>query len=203
MHTIGPFHRHHASNVSPQKSVLAKNFDLPLNAFDSIPEDELYIFPGTPAPKDIEEQNVTTAAGVISRKSSYSYHFSEQPAHEVAGGSVKIVDPATFPIASNFAAAIVTVKPGGMREIHWHPSSDEWTFFIRGKGRATLFEAPSTATTFDYRPGDVGYFPKSHSHYVENTGDEDLMFLEVLLADAFTGLSPSLFKWYVLFSVCL
>ncbi|GAB1214239.1 hypothetical protein ATERTT37_003400 [Aspergillus terreus] len=171
------------------KSVLAKDLGLPISAFENIPDDELYIFPGTPAPKDIEEQNVTTAAGVVPLKDSYSYHFSEQPAHQVAGGSVKIVDPATFPIASNFAAAIVTVQPGGMREIHWHPSSDEWTFFIRGQGRATLFEAPSTATTFDYRAGDVGYFPQSRSHYIENTGDEELMFLEVLQADSFTDIA--------------
>ncbi|KAG2420260.1 hypothetical protein HFD88_005061 [Aspergillus terreus] len=171
------------------KSVLAKDLGLPISAFENIPDDELYIFPGTPAPKDIEEQNVTTAAGVVPLRDSYSYHFSEQPAHQVAGGSVKIVDPATFPIASNFAAAIVTVQPGGMREIHWHPSSDEWTFFIRGQGRATLFEAPSTATTFDYRAGDVGYFPQSRSHYIENTGDEELMFLEVLQADSFTDIA--------------
>ncbi|GES64932.1 oxalate decarboxylase [Aspergillus terreus] len=171
------------------KSVLAKDLGLPISAFENIPDDELYIFPGTPAPKDIEEQNVTTAAGVVPLKDSYSYHFSEQPAHQVAGGSVKIVDPATFPIASNFAAAIVTVQPGGMREIHWHPSSDEWTFFIRGQGRATLFEAPSTATTFDYRAGDVGYFPQSRSHYIENTGNEELMFLEVLQADSFTDIA--------------
>lgn len=171
------------------KSVLAKDLGLPISAFENIPDEELYIFPGTPAPKDIEEQNVTTAAGVVPLKDSYSYHFSEQPAHQVAGGSVKIVDPATFPIASNFAAAIVTVQPGGMREIHWHPSSDEWTFFIRGQGRATLFEAPSTATTFDYRAGDVGYFPQSRSHYIENTGDEELMFLEVLQADSFTDIA--------------
>jgi oxalate decarboxylase family bicupin protein len=160
---------------------------VPIAAFINLPEDELYIVPGTSAPTDIEAQNVSTAAGLVPRTQSYSYHFSEQPAHEVAGGSVKIVDPATFPIASNFAAAVVTVKPGGMREIHWHPSSDEWTFFIRGQGRATLFSAPSTATTFDYRAGDVGYFPQSNSHYVENTGDEDLLFLEVLQADKFTG----------------
>ncbi|PKX99282.1 putative oxalate decarboxylase [Aspergillus novofumigatus IBT 16806] len=169
------------------KEVLAKDLGVPITAFENLPEDELYIFPGTPAPKDIEAQNVSTAAGVVPRTQSYSYHFSEQPAHEVAGGSVKIVDPVTFPIASNFSAAVVTVKPGGMREIHWHPSSDEWTFFIRGQGRATLFSAPSTATTFDYRAGDVGYFPQSNSHYIENTGDEDLLFLEVLQADKFTG----------------
>lgn len=103
---------------------------------------------------------------------------------------MKIIDPSTFPAASNFAAALVTVNPGAMREIHWHPSSDEWTFFISGQGRATLIEAPDTATTFDYHAGDVGYFPKSHSHYIENTGDVALVFLEVLQAGQFTGISP-------------
>ncbi|KAJ5355175.1 uncharacterized protein N7496_012387 [Penicillium cataractarum] len=171
------------------KEVLAKNLGVSVSAFDDIPDDELYIFKGTPAPADIEEQNVTTSAGLVPRSESYSYHFSEQPAHEVAGGSVKIVDPLTFPVASNFSAAVVTVNPGGMREIHWHPTSDEWTFFIKGQGRATLFTAPNAATTFDYRAGDVGYFPKSNSHYIENTGDEELMFLEVLQAPQFTDMA--------------
>jgi oxalate decarboxylase/phosphoglucose isomerase-like protein (cupin superfamily) len=74
-----------------------------------------------------------------------------------------------------------------MREIHWRPTSDEWTFFIKKQGRATLFTAPDAATTFDYMTGDVGYFPQSNSHYVENTGDVDLMFMEVLHAPQFTG----------------
>ncbi|KAJ5306911.1 hypothetical protein N7508_005926 [Penicillium antarcticum] len=171
------------------KEVLAKNLGLTTSAFDNVPDDELYIFKGTPAPADIEEQNVTTSAGPVPRTKSYSYHFSEQEAHSVAGGSVKIVDPINFPIASNFSAAIVTVHPGGMREIHWHPTSDEWTFFISGQGRATLFTAPNAATTFDYRAGDVGYFPKSNSHYIENTGDEDLVFVEVLQAPEFTDMA--------------
>jgi oxalate decarboxylase family bicupin protein len=133
----------------------------------------------------------------VSRDESFSYHLSEQPAHEVEGGSVKIVDPLTFPIASMFSAAIVTVKPGAMREIHWHPNSDEWTFFIEGQGRATLFTPPASANTFDFRAGDVGYFPKSNSHYVENTGTTDLIFVEVLQADHFSGMShfPQLFPF--------
>ncbi|KAJ5581119.1 hypothetical protein N7450_007420 [Penicillium hetheringtonii] len=171
------------------KEVLAKDLGVPIAAFDDIPDDELYIFKGTPAPKDLEKQNVTTSSGIVPRSKSYSYHFSEQPAHEVAGGSVKIVDPLTFPVAKNFSAAIVTVHPGGMREIHWHPSSDEWTFFISGQGRATLFTAPDAATTFDYMAGDVGYFPQSNSHYIENTGEEDLVFLEVLQATQFTDIA--------------
>ncbi|KAL3435412.1 RmlC-like cupin domain-containing protein [Aspergillus tetrazonus] len=169
------------------KSVLSKNLDLPVSAFDDIPSGELFIFPGTAPPTDIAAQNISTAAGPVPHDLTYSYHFSEQPAHIVPGGSVKIVDPQNFPAASNFAAALVTVKPGAMREIHWHPTSDEWSFFIRGQGRATLIEAPSTATTFDFHAGDVGYFPMSHSHYIENTGEEDLVLLEVLQADHFSG----------------
>jgi oxalate decarboxylase family bicupin protein len=99
--------------------VLSKNFHLPTDAFDDIPDGELFIFPGTPAPKDIQEQNVTGSAGFSPKKGEYSFHWSEQPAHEVEGGSVKIIDPTTFPVAPNFSAALVTVKPGAMREIHW------------------------------------------------------------------------------------
>lgn len=171
------------------KEVLSKNFGVPISAFDNIPQSELYIFPGTPAPKNIQEQTVTGSAGSVPKLGSFSYHFSEQPAHEVAGGSVKIIDPSTFPIAPNFSAALVTVKPGSMREIHWHPSSDEWSFILSGAGRATLFVPPSSARTFDYRAGDVGYIPQSSSHYVENIGSEDLVFLEVLQADHFSDIS--------------
>ena len=170
-----------------QKEVLAKDLGVDVSAFDDIPEGELFIFPGTAAPKDIEKQNVTGSAGSLSGATAYSYHWSEQEPHLVAGGSVKIVDPLTFPGAPNFSAALVTIKPGAMREIHWHPSSDEWSFFLAGKARATLLTPPKTATTFDYAAGDVGYFPKSNSHYVENVGDEDVVLLEVLQADHFSG----------------
>ncbi|KAF2183581.1 oxalate decarboxylase [Zopfia rhizophila CBS 207.26] len=178
------------------KAVLSKNFDVPTSALDDIPEGELFIFPGTPAPKDIELQNVTGSAGVLSGSQSYSYHFSEQEPLELPGGSVKIIDPITFPIASNFSAALVTVKPGAMREVHWHPSSDEWTFFLAGKARATLFTPPKEATTFDYMPGDVAYFPRSNSHYIENVGQEDLVFLEMLQANHFSDMALS--QWLAL-----
>lgn len=134
---------------------------------------------------------MTGSAGTIAKNGSFSYHFSEQPAQLLEGGSVKIVDPLSFPIAADFSVAVVTINPGGMREIHWHPSSDEWTFFIQGQGRATLFTPPSDATTFDYMAGDVAYFPQSNSHYIENTGDEVLIVLEVLQADHYSGQSPS------------
>ena len=101
------------------KEVLSKNFNAPLSAFDNMPKDQLYIFNGTPAPKSISAQNITGPGGVATGTQSYTYHWSKQEAYDTPGGSIKILDPQTFPIAYNFSVALVTIKPGAMREIHW------------------------------------------------------------------------------------
>ena len=54
-----------------------------------------------------------------------------EPTKVTTGGSVKIVDRHNFP-ATDIAAAIVTVKPGGLRELHWHPNADEWQYYVKG-----------------------------------------------------------------------
>lgn len=102
------------------KEVLSKNFQAPLSDFDDLPQDQLYIFNGTPAPKDVKEQTVQGPGGVLSGDQSYTYHLSKQDAYETPGGSIKIIDPVSFPIAKMFSAALVTIKPGAMREIHWY-----------------------------------------------------------------------------------
>lgn len=171
------------------REVLAKNFRTDVSSFDDLPDGELYIFPGTPAPENIEETRVVGPAGEIPKNLTYSYHFSQQAPFEVPGGSVKIIDSASFPIASDFAAALVTVNPGAMREIHWHPTSDEWNYFIAGKARLTIFAAPEASRTFDFSAGDVGYIPATQAHYIENVGDEPVQFIEMLLAPRFTDIS--------------
>ena len=105
------------------------------------------------------------------------------------GGSVKIVDPTTFSIASGFSAALFTIAPGAMREIHWHLTSDEWSFFIAGTARLTVFAGPANSRTFDFQAGDVGYVPMVDSHYIENVGTEDVVYLEILQAPKFTDIS--------------
>jgi oxalate decarboxylase family bicupin protein len=186
--------------------VLSKNFQLPLSAWANIPPGELFIFPGTKAPTDIAEQNITGSAGILPLENSYSYHLSKAPlTHDTVGGSIKIIDPTVFPIASKFSAAVVTIKPGAMREIHWHTTSDEWNFFLAGSARISVYSATGDARTFNYHPGDCGYvccptyncpatttdlecqIPKSNTHYVENIGQDDVIFLEVLQADHFSG----------------
>ena len=38
------------------------------------------------------------------------------------GGKYLVVDKENFPIISSLATMIVEVKPGAMRELHWHPN---------------------------------------------------------------------------------
>jgi oxalate decarboxylase len=49
---------------------------------------------------------------------------------------------------------------------------------VSGKGRMTIFAAGGRARTMDFEEGDVGYIEKSAPHYIENTGDIDLVFIE-------------------------
>ena len=87
-----------------------------------------------------------------------------------------------------FSVALVTIKPGAMREIHWHATSDEWGFFIAGRARASVYAAPSSGATNDFAAGDVSYVPATDSHHIENTSAEDMVFLEVLQAPRFTDI---------------
>jgi oxalate decarboxylase len=100
------------------------------------------------------------------------------PTLKTKSGEVRIVDSRNFKVSST-AMALVTVHPGGLRELHWHPNADEWQYFISGKGRMTVVATGNKARTMDFQEGDVGYVEKSLLHYVENTGDSDLVFLEM------------------------
>ncbi len=160
------------------KEVLAKNFNTAEATFKNVPTRELFIFPrDLPRPLEEEKKEVYAETGPV--PNSYAFFASRmQPTKVSAGGSVKIVDHSNFP-ATNIAAAIVTLKPGGLRELHWHPNEDEWQYWVAGSGRMTVFAAGGHARTMDFHAGDVGYIEQSMPHYIENTGDTDLVFLEV------------------------
>ena len=73
--------------------------------------------------------------------------------------------------------------------MHWHPNNDEWQYYISGRGRMTVFASGGKARTFDYQAGDVGYAPFAMGHYVENTGNETLRYLEMFKSPYFADIS--------------
>lgn len=159
--------------------------------FDHLPKGEKYIFQGS-YPGSLEDEK-PTGKGVKKSKYNFSHRMLEQEPKITSGGEVRITDSKNFPISKTVAAAHVTIQPGAIREMHWHPNADEWNFFIRGRGRVTIFGAEGTARTFDYVPGDVGIVPRNMGHFVENIGDEPIEMLEIFKADEFRDFS--LFQW--------
>jgi oxalate decarboxylase len=111
------------------------------------------------------------------------------PTQKTAGGETRVVDSSNFPVATGIAGAMVTIKPGGLREMHWHPNVSEWQYWIRGKGRMTVVTTAAKARTMDFNPNDVGYVPAMAGHCIENTGTEDLVFLEMFKTSRYSDVS--------------
>ncbi|CCD94916.1 Oxalate decarboxylase [Bradyrhizobium sp. ORS 375] len=172
--------------------VVAKNWSVAQSALDpfkTIPRDGRYIFQA-PVPGGLEQdRSAAINSGHVSAE-----HFTfpmqpMQPQKSDRSGEVRIVDSSNFAAAKNIAMAHVTIKPGGMRELHWHPNANEWQYYIAGRGRMTVFFNKSAARTIDFNPGDVGYVPQTLGHYIENTGDSDLVFLEMFKAPRYQDIS--------------
>lgn len=174
------------------RDVLAKNFGLPESAFANIPEKELYIFPG-PKPGPLAADRMG-GSGPVPR--TFSHRMLAQEPIRTKSGSVRITDSTVFPASVTIAAALVEVEPGGLRELHWHPNGDEWQYYLSGQGRMTVFGSESKARTFDYQAGDVGYVPFAMGHYIENTGDTTLTFLEMFKSPRYADIS--LTQWLAL-----
>ncbi|MEC0201630.1 oxalate decarboxylase family bicupin [Paenibacillus lautus] len=175
------------------KDVLSANFGVPENAFDHIPKEQVYIFQDQ-VPGSLESQEVQSPYGTVPL--SFKHRLLAQEPIITPGGSVRIVDSSNFPISKTVAAALVEIKPGGMRELHWHPNQDEWQYYLAGQGRMTVFAGNGAARTFDYRAGDVGYVPFAFGHYIQNTGTESLWFLEMFRSDRFEDVSLN--QWMAL-----
>jgi oxalate decarboxylase len=173
--------------------VLAKNFGAPASSFGHTPDpSERYIFPA-PVPGPLSADKVP---GAIPVPQSFSHRMMAQQLIRTRGGTVRITDSSVFPVSRTIAAALVELEPGAMRELHWHPNTDEWQYYIEGQGRMGVFGASGQARTFDYQAGDVGYVPFAMGHYIENTGNGPLRFLEMFKSSYYADVS--LDQWMAL-----
>jgi oxalate decarboxylase len=167
--------------------VLAKNFGVPKEVFRNIPLSNLWIFQGE-EPGDLADDRA--AAGAQPNTESVVFRLSRsEPRKENRSGRIQVADSTNFTVSKTVASALITIEPGGMREMHWHPNADEWQYYLRGQARMTVFNTGPKATTTDFRPGDVGVVRKNLGHYVENTGNDVLQFVGVFRAPRYHEVS--------------
>ena len=171
------------------RDVLAKNFRLGKDLLGRLPKKGLDIFPAT-LPGSLAQDKAAIGGRSVESPVQYTFKMATMPPTQTTpGGDVRILDSRNFPATKSIAAALVTLKPGALRELHWHSNASEWQYWIAGKGRMTVVMNEGKARTMDFNANDVGFVPRVAGHYIENTGDTDVIFLEMLKAPQFIDVS--------------
>jgi oxalate decarboxylase len=171
--------------------VLAKNFGVSAEAFKDIPLQNRWIFQGK-EPGPLAEVQAAMASKAGTPEFPFTFSLADAPkVGDNTGGFVQIADSANFRVSTTIAAGLVTIRPGAMRTMHWHPNADEWQYYMKGTGRMTVFNAGPSANTANFHPGDIGYVKKGLGHYIENTGNTDLVMVAVFRAPRYEEVSFS------------
>jgi oxalate decarboxylase len=149
------------------KKLLAKNFGLPAESFDGFPKEEVYFARGQKPP----EQPATPLQGWKLPPLTHKYRLTSQAAHRTfKGGREWRVDSHNFPISKTVTGVVLELDAGALRELHWHPTADEWQYVIEGDISVTMFGSHGRYRTEKLGAGDVGYIPQGYGHSVENVG---------------------------------
>src|SRR5438309_204155 len=150
------------------KPLLAKNFGLPESTFDGFPKDEVYFARGALPPA----KPAAPLAGEQRGPRTHKYRLlADDSRVNNKGGRLWVVDSKKFPISKTITGAVLELDPGALRELHWHPTADEWQYVLEGQVSITLFGANGRYRTETLEKGDVGYAPQGYGHSIENVGD--------------------------------
>ncbi len=151
------------------KPLLAKNFGVPASTFDGFPKEEVYFARGPVPPT----KPATPLQGWKLPPLTHKYQLLAQPPHAVfKGGREWRVDSTRFPISKTVTGVILDLDPGALRELHWHPTADEWQYIIAGQVSVTMFGSHGRYRTEGLAQGDVGYIPQGYGHSIENVGEK-------------------------------
>jgi len=134
--------------------VLGKYFGVPASTFANFPKREVYIAKG-PVPPALP---ANPAPGALDRGPlTHRYQLLAQRPDTYSGGTNRLVSQRQFPISTTVTGALMQIKPGGLREPHWHPNADEWQYYISGRARMSVFGSHGRVRTEEFNAGDVGY----------------------------------------------
>jgi oxalate decarboxylase len=112
----------------------------------------------------------------------YSFDIVKKRVEE--GGWTHEVTQRELPSSTDIAGVNMRLTAGSYRELHWH-TADEWAYVLYGKARVTVMSPEGQMFIGDVSEGDLWLAP----HYIENTGDTDAVFLEMLATDVFEDVS--------------
>ncbi|BDV39491.1 oxalate decarboxylase OxdD [Methylocystis bryophila] len=160
-------------DVTP-KDLLALEFGLPKDLFDAFPKGETYI----------QEGSVLRAEDALDapwpKESTHKFRLLRDPkaARDFEGGTFRLATVDEFPAQKTMSGGLMTLKPGGMRKLHWNVNANEWHYYLKGRGQVAVFGSGGRGKVAEFTPGDVAYIPMGFGHTIKNIGDEDLEIVQ-------------------------
>jgi oxalate decarboxylase len=95
----------------------------------------------------------------------------------LTGGWAREVTVRELPVAIELAGVNMRLKPGGIRELHWHKEA-EWAFMLAGRARITAVDEQGRTFIDDVGEGDLWNFPSVIPHSIQGL-EEGCEFLLV------------------------
>ncbi|BAQ16645.1 oxalate decarboxylase family bicupin [Methyloceanibacter caenitepidi] len=105
------------------------------------------------------------------------FPFAAARNHITSGGWGREVTARELPAAKTLAGVNMRLKPGGIREMHWHAEA-EWAYMIAGRCRITAVDNQGRNFIDDVGPGDLWNFPAGIPHSIQGL-EEGCEFLLV------------------------
>jgi oxalate decarboxylase len=108
---------------------------------------------------------------------TFKYNIESNKGWVGDAGSAKEATVAEFPISQSIAGVSMRLKPGAIRELHWHSLAAEWAYVLDGRVRATVIGPNGQSEISDFQVGDTWYFPRGHGHLLQGLGPGEAHFL--------------------------
>src|SRR5438270_1234765 len=115
-----------------------------------------------------------TDAGTIP---NLKFSFDAARNRLATGGWAREVTVRELPVATTLAGVNMRLKPGGIRELHWHKAA-EWAYMLAGSARITAVDAQGRNFIDDVGVGDLWNFPAGIPHSIQGL-EEGCEFLLV------------------------
>jgi oxalate decarboxylase len=174
------------------KEIVAKNLNLPASDLKDLPDKEVYIALGPAAPPALPVNPISGPGSVLVPPLTHKYSLrAQKPWRRSADGEVRLASAKEFPISTTMTGALMSLKAGGLRELHWHPNADEWQYVLSGKIRLTVFASHGLAKVVELGPGDIGFAPMGYGHAIENVGDSPAELILVFNSGEYQEISLS------------
>ncbi len=100
----------------------------------------------------------------------FTFALDAAPAKATSGGWAREVTARSLPLAAGIAGAHLFLNPGGMREMHWHATADEWAYVLAGQCQVVVLDPAGDTEVANLGPGDLWYFPRGHAHSIQTLG---------------------------------